>query len=149
MQSNEFEIFIDKFPCVKKHWLGVFSLNTIPSSVPPTSCLVFNEEPDHLFGSHWIALVRTHGSEYQLFNSLGCKFETIEPWLKFKKPIYSYNKEAFQLPTTNTCGLYCLYFIVHRMMSLELSYKELLSEIFEINTEKNEHLVRTFWTEFE
>lgn len=148
MQSPEFSIFIDKFPCLKQHFAGVFPINQIPRTLLHRSFLIFNKDPHYLKGSHWIALVRLDGTNYQIFDSLGCDFDYLEKYLKFKNAKYTYNTQAFQSENTNTCGLYCLYWLVHRMMSISLSFNELLSEIFEINSSENEKKVLSFWNDF-
>lgn len=148
MQTDEFSVFIDKFPCLKKHFLGVFALNQIPKSMLHRSFLIFNKDPDYLNGSHWIALVRLDGSDYQIFDSLGCDFDFVKKFLKFKNAKFTFNTQAFQSTESNTCGLFCLYWIVHRMMSVDLSFNELLLEIFEINTTENEKKVIDFWHNF-
>lgn len=145
MQTSDFNVFVDKFPFLKDHFLGVFALNTIPTRMKAKSCLIFNLDKSNEEGSHWLALIHTKKNYYELFDSLGVKIEQIRPFLKFSKPILLYNTGVFQSSSTSTCGLYSLYYIVHRMMNINEDYEEMLQEMFSINIIENEQKVFSFF----
>ena len=148
MQTSDIVNVVKKFPLIEEHFVGVFPLDKIPSSIENKSCLIFNKDTSDSGGSHWLCLIRTFNNNYEIFDSLGCQLSVIKPHLKFKKAVYFYNTNAFQELTSSTCGLFALYYLIHRMMNLQLSYRDLLSEIFCENKQKNENEVMDFFMYF-
>ena len=55
-----------------------------------------------------------------------------------------YNESAFQKETTESCGLFVLYFLFERLFNLDLTFDKLLEDIFEKNLDKNEKKVIEF-----
>jgi hypothetical protein len=55
-----------------------------------------------------------------------------------------YNNTQVQKSTTATCGLFCVYFIVHRALNFDQSLNELMTEIFSLDLEENENKVTKF-----
>ena len=56
-----------------------------------------------------------------------------------------FNETSFQTNESNSCGLFCIYYIIQRMHNLDLSFEELLEDIFDDkNEEINEESVRNF-----
>lgn len=147
MQTSDFQVFIDKFPCLKNNFLGVFSLDTIPTKMKCKTCLIFNDQIAEMPGRHWLALVHTKLNEYQIFDSYGVKIDVIKPYLKFKNPKFIYNVGTFQLPQTTTCGLYALYFCINNLLCNTNDFSDLLSSIFQINPEENERIVFNFFND--
>jgi hypothetical protein len=93
-------------------------------------------------------LIKTSKYTLECFDSLGvnsekkhlltehCHFRNIKE-IKF-------NETRFQSNETNTCGLFTIYFIIERMHNLDLTFEELLEEIFEDSTFANEETVSRF-----
>jgi hypothetical protein len=145
MQTSDFDIFIDKFPCLKNHFLGVYSLDNIPKHMKIKTALIFNDQKVGMPGRHWLGLVHTEKNVYELFDSYGVKINEIKPYLKFKNPKFLYNTGAFQSIETTTCGLFALYYIIHRLLNNFDDFSELLSFIFKINVRDNEATVYSFF----
>ena len=59
-----------------------------------------------------------------------------------------WNKTIFQSGHSISCGQYVLYFLFERLFNQDMSYKDLLDEIFVENIEKNEQKVEEFYSEF-
>jgi hypothetical protein len=55
-----------------------------------------------------------------------------------------FNETAFQNIDTASCGLFVLYFLFERMHNLDLSFDDIIEEIFEEDTNANEEKVKTF-----
>lgn len=145
MQTSEFQIFVDKFPCLKSHFLGVYSLDSIPKKMKSKTFLIFNDQTSTMPGRHWLGLVHTKGNQYNIFDSYGVKIDSIKPYLKFKNPQFKYNIGKFQSSETSTCGLFALYFCINNLLNNYDDFSELLSSIFKIKVEENEALVFSFF----
>lgn len=144
MQSNDFDIFIEKVPCVKERFLGVFALDKIPKQMACKTALIFNTDFSHEKGSHWCSLVRSFGNDYEIFDSLGSHFNKVKTNLKFKNAIYFSNGDAYQLPYSDTCGLFAITFVIERLMNIDIPFDDFLNDIFVTNKEKNENFVKEF-----
>lgn len=145
MISSEIAEYFEKLPFMHRHFMGVYSIDTIPKTIPERKCLIFNLSKSYMMGSHWVSLARPESNLIEIFDSLGTQFDMLKPHLQFSKQFnYVYNLEPFQLPTSSTCGLFCITFLIERMCNLDLPFNEVLAEIFEINAEKNEDIVKTY-----
>lgn len=149
MQTSDFQIFIDKFPCLKNNFLGVFSLDTIPKRMKSKTGLIFNDQKLGMPGQHWLGLVHTSGNVYEIFDSYGVKINKVKPYLKFKNAKFVYNTGTFQSTETTTCGLFSLYFVINRLLNVYDDFSELLSSIFEINVKDSEAKVFSFFNDIE
>jgi hypothetical protein len=148
MQGFQFNKFFENFPYIRKHFTGVFSIDTLPKSIKYRHFCICNTDISTGEGQHWFTLIRTSKNEVECFDSLGintdkkellitnCKFRNIKE-VKF-------NETIFQNSETDTCGLFVIYFIIERMHNLDLTFEEILEDIFEDDTIKNEEIVSQF-----
>jgi hypothetical protein len=144
--ASQFKAYFSKVPVLAKHWKGVKAIDKIPRNLPVRHFLIVNLSPSSHPGTHWIVLFRSHSRSLELFNSLG--FSTtneIKPYLKFDfNTELSYNHTPVQTSTSSSCGLYCIYFAIHRLLDLDLPFEEFLEEIFSTNKMENESKVARF-----
>ena len=149
MQGFELSEFLTNLPNLKKHYRGIFSIDTLPKIIKLRQFLICNTDFSSGNGLHWFCLVRTSKVTVECFDSLGItpsKKAILENYCHFRgiKEL-QFNETPFQSEDSTSCGLFTLYFIIHRMHNLDLSFNELLEEILIAdNTEKNELLVRQF-----
>jgi hypothetical protein len=54
------------------------------------------------------------------------------------------NETAVQSSTSTICGLFVLYFAIHRFHNADLGFNTLLNEIFSLDLSLNEQLVNEF-----
>jgi hypothetical protein len=54
------------------------------------------------------------------------------------------NNTTFQSKNTDSCGLFTLYFIFERLHNFDMSFDDILEDIFEINVDSNESKVIKF-----
>ena len=156
MQTSDILNVIERFPLVKERFVGVFPCDLIPSKMDEMTCLIFNLSKSGERGTHWSALIRNYNDKsdgskrhiYEIFDPLSTNFYAIHPYLKFKKPTYYFNSQAFQDPESSVCGLMSLYFLISRMHNIFEDYNTLLSEIFETSKKKNTKLVIDFFDDF-
>ena len=148
MQTSDILNVIERFPLVKERFVGVFPCDLIPSKMDEMTCLIFNLSKSGEKGTHWSALIRNYNDKsdgskrhiYEIFDPLSTNFYAIHPYLKFKKPTYYFNSQAFQDPESSVCGLMSLYFLISRMHNIFEDYNTLLSEIFETSKKKTPNL---------
>jgi len=84
----------------------------------------------------------------ECFDSLGIdltKRELLKLNFRYKNVNkIEYNVTQVQSSLSDTCGYFVLYFIVNRFHNLDLSFSDLLNEIFVESQAKNETFVKEF-----
>ena len=84
----------------------------------------------------------------ECFDSLGVnenKLNNLKTYCQFKTiSKIDYNETSFQREDSDSCGLFVLYYIFKRMINLDLTFEELLEEIFETDNNLNELHVINF-----
>ena len=148
MQSSEFEEYFINYPFLKKHFKGTFSIDTLPKSLKNLDFCICNTDLSSGAGIHWFFIFKSSKSTIEVFDSLGVdseKEKVIKTYFKFQgiKSI-QFNESVFQNQQSNTCGLYVIYFIWQRMFNLDLSFDDILEEIFNHETDLNELKVKQF-----
>lgn len=148
MLSPEFEQKLSQFPNLKKHFGGVFSADTIPSKIKLKSFLVCNTDVHKGPGKHWYCIVKINSTTLECFDSLGIDTEKklfLESSFNHKNiRKIKFNVTQLQSSTSDTCGLFVLYFIVNRYHNQDLNFSDLVNEIFMKNIEYNETVVKQF-----
>ena len=151
MESNEFYKILNNFPFVKKVFKGVCSIDTIPK-LKKFEFVICNTDVSAGSGRHWFVLGRFSKSEIECFDSLGVDddkkavIKTILTKLGFNGQL-QINLTPVQASTTDSCGKFCLYFILERLFNPDLTLDDLLNSIFEDNCLKNEINVQNFFIE--
>ena len=89
----------------------------------------------------------------EIFDSLAIddiKLKVLKENLKFKgiQNIHI-NETAVQKDNSDSCGLFVVYYIWHRMYNLDLSYEEILEQSFTTDKECNEETVKLFCDKIE
>lgn len=150
MQGSDLQSIIFKVPSLKNHFLGIFSIDTLPKSIKRRTFLFSNTSLQNEIGEHWICICKGDRG-VEIFDSLGLnssKKDLYTQFCKFKKTSeLKINETAFQLSTSSTCGLFVIYFAVQRFHNLDIGFKTLLKEIFTSCNILNEEIVKTFCAE--
>jgi len=147
MQATEFLKFFDHFPQFKKHFKGIFSIDTLPTKIGYRKFLICNTDTQSGEGKHWIIFGQSEKNCIELFDSLGIteeKKQLLREHCKFEKRQLIFNTTAFQDSNSSSCGLFALYFLIERMFNLDLDFEEILQLIFDSDISKNEKLVLDF-----
>ena len=146
LYGSDFQTYFRRFNLIEPLFLGVTSIDKIPQTIPLKKFVIVNMSPSGTPGSHWIVIVRSHKKCLEIFNSLGWEnLDMIRAHLKFRFAAeIEFNNTQVQMSTTATCGLFCIYFIIHRVLNFDLSLNETMSEIFTSNLSKNENKVTKF-----
>ena len=147
MQAIELVNILDQFPSLKSNFDGIFAIDTLPRNLKIRHFLICNTDEAKGPGKHWFVILRLNKFKYELFDSLTLnqeKIELLQTYCNFKTKYLKYNKTIVQSDESTTCGQFCLYFIIHRMHNLDLSFSTLLNTIFSLNVTENEESVKTF-----
>ena len=97
-----------------QHFRGVFSLDKLPHILPrKLSSYIINLEESYKEGSHWIALFTNKNFAFY-FDSLGNPPpDHISNILDRNfRSLWYYNKDKFQVDVSNSCGYFCIAFIL-------------------------------------
>lgn len=146
LHGYDFVEYFKKIPIVNHYYKSVYSIDEIPNTLKVRQFIICNLSKKSEPGTHWIAIVRSDKKIYEVFNSLGYEnLDTLLPYMRLKiKADVVFNEEAFQLSDSTTCGLFCIYFIVHRVLNYDMHFDHLLQDIFVLDKEINEKKVITF-----
>jgi len=144
--SSDFKRYFSKVPIISKHFNSVRAIDQLPKTLPVRQFLIVNASPSNHRGSHWFVIFRSHKDSIEIFNSLGNEnLNQLKPYLKFKfKARLFYNNTQVQLSTSSSCGLYCIYFAIFRLLNIDQPLDEILDEIFCTNLNQNENKVEKF-----
>ena len=148
MLSPEFDEKLSKFPNLKQHFGGVFSADTLPQKLKLKSFIICNTDVNRGSGKHWYCIVKLETSVLECFDSLGIDagkrffFKTHFNHKNIKK--IKFNVTEVQSSISDTCGYFVLYFLVHRYHNQDLTFNDLLNDIFVKDVEENEKLVANF-----
>ena len=135
MQGFEFHEYLAKFPLLKKRCKGIFAIDTLPKFLKFRHFCICNTDVNSGLGQHWFCLLRNHHSDLECFDSLGVnndKKENLKRFCHFRgiKEIH-FNETQFQDNLSESCGKSTLYFIIERMHNLDLTFDEILEELFD------------------
>jgi hypothetical protein len=148
MRGSEFQHYFEKIPIVNKQSLKITSIDEIPSEIKEKHFVISNLSPSNEAGSHWITLIRSEKDTLEIFNSLGMNsIDRLQPYLKVTKKInVIFNEQPFQSNESTSCGFFCIYFIVNRILNLDMSFEHILEHIFSTDCQINENKVVNFCT---
>jgi hypothetical protein len=146
LKGNEFLEYFSKVPIVQTLFNGVFAINKLPRTLAFRHFFICNLSPADHPGSHWLAVIRSHKDSIEVFNSLGYEnLDSLMPHLKFRKKFeIHFNNQQLQSNISLNCGLFCIYFILHRALNFDLSFTDLLEQIFQTDLNTNEIKVTSF-----
>ena len=149
MQGFEINNIFDSFPELKKHYKGIFAVDTIPNQLKFRHFCICNTDKSSGIGIHWFCFLRNSNNTVECFDSLGVteeKKDILRNICKFKGVSeIEFNETQFQANDSDSCGFFTIYFILERMHNLDLTFETLLEEIFVgDNYEINETKVKNF-----
>ena len=119
MRTSELWCAVQCDPTLRRHVMGIYARNTLPSSIPwllraRGVGFIVNTEPRQKRGRHWIAMV-IEGNKAELFDSLAEPVNVdFDRYLKSRVASYIYNRQQLQSVDSDICGLYCLYYLLHK-----------------------------------
>lgn len=113
-------------PCTRDLWGGVYAVDELPLERPvQKSIYVINTDVSTGPGLHWVVVFLPrqdlHG---EFFDSLGqdltAYHNNIKDFMFTNVSHYLFNAKRLQQDSSSVCGLYCIYYIMHRCSGLSL-----------------------------
>lgn len=92
-------------------------------------------------GKHWVAFYFNESGHDEFFDSLGNTAEYYNFGHVLRKP-YLRNRNRLQDFGSDTCGQYCIYYVVCRYVGMSL--KDIVNTFSVRDLEMNDRFVRTF-----
>jgi hypothetical protein len=142
--SDIYDFIIRDVP-MSKAMGGIYPADQLPNPFEEGKFYIINSDPANLPGEHWICVYFPKGKDKnpEFFDSLGRNASFyLYDILHFTRKNYIYNSLRLQGPNLNTCALYCLYFMYHRVRNK--SYKDIM-EMFTTNEQYNDSVVINFY----
>ena len=127
---------LEKNKCLKNIKVVVCAADELPLFVlnKPTLIVVNNKSSFHP-GEHWLALYFPFTGNPEFFDSLGKGvnhyYNTFEHLLVRNGPNYVENNFRLQNYNSASCGMYCVYFGVHRCNGISFDKRRLLYKMNE------------------
>lgn len=144
MYASSIKDHVKKWPAISRLFEGVFSADTVPNSLDIDHFAIVNTDTSDKKGTHWWIFLRRDVDFIEQFDSLGVK-EKETNLLKDFDCYVEKNTNKLQPVNSRNCGLFCLYFIIHRFLNYEDSFVDILNQFFTKNADKNEELVLNFF----
>jgi hypothetical protein len=129
---------------------GVYSANELdrsqralgwPSTPPHT--FILNTDTTNLPGQHWIAVFVTRENWGEVFDSYGLLPPTwIQRWMNEYTRGWSHNPFLVQPPNSNSCGQFCVYFLIRRSQANSM---HAVLDSFTTDFKYNERLVLSYY----
>lgn len=143
MNSKQVEAVLKTAKPTKKCFLGVFSSNNIPIKTKHhyPHCFVANTDKSGNVGEHWVAFFVKSKEHCEYFDSLGEKPNSdISTYLNSYSKI-QINDRVLQLPFSDACGHYCIYFLLSRCSGS--SYCEIVDTLYKTRS-MSDYLAKSF-----
>ena len=140
MDTTTIQNAMEKNCVIAPFFNGVFPSDKIPckEKIKSISCFIFNLDPAHLSGSHWIAIILRKGQKNIYFDSYGLPPKDKE-MKRFMDDNFIYNNKQVQHPFTTTCGQWCMFTIL--MICLGESVKNIVSWFSKDNYLENDRAI--------
>ena len=145
MNSMQIENILKRNCHTKKYFTGVYSSNTIPKLKKFPYCFVANTDKAGTVGDHWISCYVKNSKTVEYFDSFGEKpNEDLTKYLSNFNKI-KLNKYRIQHPSSDSCGFYCIYFIVNKCLGVK--FKTIIKTLYETRA-MSDMLVKFFVIHF-
>lgn len=150
MESSEFSPIFSKFNNLRNLYKGCYSSDRTPHFIKIREFFICNTDSSNQPGRHWICFIRVSKAKVEVFNSLGTDDEALELYrniamkLNFISEVH-FNVTQVQASSTATCGRFCVYFLFKRIFNFDLSFDDLLNDIFTDKLQENEKKISTFF----
>ena len=94
---------------------GTYPRDCLPEDIPKSTGVIINTDASTGPGKHWVAVYNgpTHAVYFDSFGLPPLHKDIIQFLDRISPSMWGHNTITFQSESTNTCGLYCLYFLTN------------------------------------
>jgi hypothetical protein len=116
MFSSQINRALRADPNVSEYFLGVFSLDKLPSEIDYPCAMVVNTDPSHEKGEHWVAFHFDENRYGEYFDSYGKWPDDpiLSKFLAKNGRIWCGHSVQLQGFNTTVCGQYCIEFLTRK-----------------------------------
>ena len=131
----------------KESFLGVFPMDLLPKQevLQRPFSLIVNTAPSSHKGQHWLAVYVDDEGQGEMFDSYGHSASfydrRLEHFLQRNCMFHVYNSRQVQSFTSDVCGQFCLFFLLHRCRGIPA---DSIVNTFSKRTHQNDELVDHF-----
>jgi len=145
MNSLQIETILRRYKPLENKFLGVFSSNNIPNiEWHSPFCFIANTMKKGTVGEHWIACYSDRKNTLEYFDSLGdppnCDMRQS---MLNRFTIVKQSRYSIQSPLSDTCGHYCICFIVNRSKQGS-SFSSTLKKMHLIPSESRDAVIKRY-----
>lgn len=136
MNTHQLQCVIQCDVIMRRVVEGVFPRDRIPTNLKQfPSGLIVNTDPKDRPGRHWLAFYFESEDNVEFLDSYGHAPE----YFGFRATLY--NTKRLQSSTSDVCGQYCLYYLLHRCRGVSM---RTIVKQFDGNYEDNDAFVDSF-----
>lgn len=151
LSIDDIQNFIQSYPFLYHSFKGFYTFNTFsPILLKEGEFIIFHTSSlEEAKIGHWTLLLQNNYT-YEYFDSAGETFKNLPHFVSTLLQIHPVVTNTFpiQSPQSVSCGYFCLYYIVFRLLNSFMSYFEFLSSYFSSSVEKNEYNIRCFVNDY-
>ncbi len=145
MNTSQLRCIVSCDPVLRDGVLGVFAADQLPISIPTYPCgFIVNTDSSSQPGQHWLA-VFIRDNIVECFDSYGQPPGAYNPlfsrWIQRHARTVRVNPTRLQSDTSNVCGLYCVYFLRHRLLGHSMTH--IIQRFSDANLEANDRYILT------
>lgn len=136
MDEHEIRRIMRSHPLLRSSFEDVLSIDEVrhPSKIPAS--FIYNTDPSHKPGTHWVAVYCTQNGQHWYFDSFAQPplsefskvYRDIRHWLVPVQSLFS-----------NVCGQYCIYFLY--LCARGLSWDQVNNEMARISDQEVRKLI--------
>lgn len=123
MNTSQLLCCIHSDSILNKHVKGVFPADQLPKNITAGS-FIANTDKSHKRGQHWCAFYFDGNGRADFFDSYGRRPEYYDRQflrcLQDNSTVQTYNDETLQNSSSNVCGQFSLFFLIHRCRGLSM-----------------------------
>jgi hypothetical protein len=146
MNSNEINVIIKTLNL--KSFLGVFGLDELKLITPhQTGTLIFNTQPSHKIGQHWIAACITDDKLFYYDSLKGDLSPSVLHFFNWLGKDLFLNKLQTQHNSSDKCGIHCIVFcfIMEKSANSKI-YESFLKTFLSLNVAQREKQSLEYFT---
>ena len=137
MNTSQIQCCIDCSSTLKKSTLGVFAADQLPVNLNFPCGFICNTDEYSKEGMHWCSFYFPNSTTVEYFDSHGKPinyFNDYFPLYVSTFPSIISNSKQLQSLHSNVCGMYCLYFLLHRLNGVSYhNFVNMFSNVYEYN----------------